>query len=633
MGIDIKPGHSPRSNRPPRYAVVILRDGEVIDKLDNITLYNAIRLIIEYHVDVLAVDNLSEIAKNSRDLARLSKIIPSWCKVVEVTNTGDTYIKTEELAQRLGLGQTNLSPIDTALVVAYAAYKGIGKEVKLTSDRVYIVVSKGRTPTQGGSSTDRFKRSIRASVLQLVKEIKEVLDKNELDYDLVVKESDGGLERGFFIVYAPLEKVREIVSPLDHKNVKIKIKPAYRGKSIRELKRNVIVGIDPGTSIGIAALDLDGNPLFIYSYKNPDREKVIETILAIGKPVIVSVDVAKPPEYAKKIASTLNAILYYPDEDLSVDEKQRLVNEYVASYNVEVPDTHARDALSAAIKAYKQVKPLIEEVESKIRGINGLNRDEVVLQILKGRPLSEVLEEAFMKILTRYESEEQRTRVERRKLTVNTEDVQKLQARIIELENMVKRLEEALRARDELIENLELELRLLRRRPVSEEYDRKINQLQMENESLRKAITEKNSIIEFLRDKIMSLERIIVDTALGKVTIACKSSYVNDCRNLPVYVDNALHIEECIKYAKMYRTGLIVSKEFETLNWDDIRVPIIRADPLLDLGEYVLVEESLVKEIDNMWRKIEEMEANERKERILRMIKEYQESRRDASKV
>jgi predicted RNase H-like nuclease (RuvC/YqgF family) len=83
----------------------------------------------------------------------------------------------------------------------------------------------------------------------------------------------------------------------------------------------------------------------------------------------------------------------------------------------------------------------------------------------------------------------------------------------------------------------------------------------------------------------------------------------------------------------MYRTGLIVSKEFETLNWDDIRVPIIRADPLLDLGEYVLVEESLVKEIDNMWRKIEEMEANERKERILRMIKEYQESRRDASKV
>lgn len=633
MGIDIKPGHSPRSNRPPRYAVVILRDGGVIDKLDNITLYNAIRLIIEYHVDVLAVDNLSEIAKNSRDLARLSKIIPSWCKVVEVTNTGDTYIKTEELAQRLGLGQTNLSPIDTALVVAYAAYKGIGKEVKLTSDRVYIVVSKGRTPTQGGSSTDRFKRSIRASVLQLVKEIKEVLDKNELDYDLVVKESDGGLERGFFIVYAPLEKVREIVSPLDHKNVKIKIKPAYRSKSIRELKRNVIVGIDPGASIGIAALDLDGNPLFVYSYKNPDREKVIETILAIGKPVIVSVDVAKPPEYAKKIASTLNAILYYPDEDLSVDEKQRLVNEYVASYNVEVPDTHARDALSAAIKAYKQVKPLIEEVESKIRGINGLNRDEVVLQILKGRPLSEVLEEAFMKILTRHESEEQRTRVERRKLTVNTEDMQKLQARIIELENTVKRLEEALRARDELIENLELELRLLRRRPVSEEYDRKINQLQIENESLRKAITEKNSIIEFLRDKIMSLQRIIVDTALGKVTIACKSSCVNNCRNLPVYVDNALHIEECIKYAKMYRTGLIVSKEFETLNWDDIRVPIIRADPLLDLGEYVLVEESLVKEIDNTWRKIEEMEANERKERILRMIKEYQESRRDASKV
>lgn len=633
MGIDIKPGYSPRSHKTPRYAVVILRDGEIIEKLDNITLYSAIRLIIEYHVDILAVDNIQELVKNSRDLSRLSKIIPSWCKIVEVTSTGEDYVKTEKLAQELGLNQSSLSPIDTATVVAHAAYRGIGREIKLPSDRVYIIVSKGRTPIQGGSSSDRFKRSIRASVLQLVKEIKEALDKNELDYDLVVKESDGGLERGFFIVYAPLEKVREIISPFEHKNIKIKVKPAARSRSIKQQKRLVIAGIDPGTSIGISILDLNGKPLLVYSYKNPDREKVIETILAIGKPIIVSVDVAKPPEYAKKIASMLNALLYHPDEDLSIDEKQRLVNEYISLYNIDVPDSHARDALSASIKAYKQIKPLIEEIESKIRDISGLNRDEIVSKVLKGKPLSEVLEEEFMKILIRDELRKPKLTNERKEVAYSTEDLQKLQVKINELKNTVKKLEEALKKRDELIETLELELKLLRKRPANEEYERKINQLQVEIETLKKAIMEKNNIIEFLRDKILSLEKIILDTALGKLTIACKSSIINNCDALPIYIDNAMNIEESIKRARNSKTGLIVSSDYRKLSWENIRVPVVEANVIIDLGDYVLVDSRVLSEIKNIWEKIDELEARERKERILKMIKEYQESRKNSSKV
>jgi predicted RNase H-like nuclease (RuvC/YqgF family) len=169
MGVDIKPGYSPRSRRTPRYFVVVIRNSEVVAKYDDVPLYRLIRLIIEHHVDVLAVDNLYELTGSVRGLVKLSKLIPPWCKIVEVTWTPEGYKSTEVLAKEHGLPKPT-DPESTAFLNAILAEKGFGREIKLHVDRVYVVVSKGRTPHQGGASSDRFKRGIRASVLQVVKE-------------------------------------------------------------------------------------------------------------------------------------------------------------------------------------------------------------------------------------------------------------------------------------------------------------------------------------------------------------------------------------------------------------------------------------------------------------------------------
>mgnify|MGYP001772691594 CR=1 FL=1 len=627
MGIDIKPGYSPRSTRTPRYAVVVLRDGEVLERIDNVPLHTVVRLILEYHVDVLAVDNVYELVEDSQGLARLSDIIPSWCKVVEVTSSERGFISVEELARELGLHVKPSTPIETAFVNAYAAYRGYGRVVKLPSDRVYILVSKGRTPSQGGASSDRFKRSIRASVLQLVKEIKEALDRSGVDYDLVVKKSDGGLERGLFVVYSTPEIVRSIVTPIKCKNVKVVIKPATSTSPRRRKRRAILLGVDPGMSVGVAALDLDGRPLLVQSYKNPDREQIIADVLALGKPFMVAVDVAKPPDYVKKVAAALRALLYTPEEDLSVEEKQRIVNDYVSLYGVEVPDAHARDALAAAVKAYRQVKPLIDEVESKIRHISGLSRDEVVVQVLRGRPLSEVLEEAFIKVLSRgkvVEPEERRSV----KTSSCPEEVTRLQARVLELQSKVMKLEEELKRRDELLENLEMELRFLRKRPVDEECERRVNQLQVELEALRKLLVEKSTLINAMRDKVTMLENLLVETALGKKTLACKSHLLPRCEGLPVYVASDLDLPLCVEYARSRRTGVLFPRGSSAPSWVDLRVPVLEVDIALDLGDYVLVDSSVVGEIKSIWSRIEELEARERRDRILKMIKEYQESRK-----
>lgn len=624
MGIDIKPGSSPRSTRVPRYAVVVLRDGNLIAKYDDIPLYSLIRLILEYHVDILAVDSIYELAGSSREIARLSRLIPTWCKIIETTASFGEYIDTGLLARKLGLSHPK-DPLETAYLNAYAALSGYGKEVKLHADRVYIIVSKGRTPGQGGASSDRFKRSIRASVLQVVREIRDKLEASKIDYDLVVKESDGGLERGFFIVYAPFEKIKEVVTPVEHKNIKIKVKPAVSVKSIREERRRIIVGVDPGTTVGIAILDLNGQPLLVKSYKNPDREVVIEAILSIGKPVIIAVDVSKPPEYVRKISSLLDSILFTPEEDMSIDEKQRIVNEYSSIYKIDIPDWHSRDALAAAVKAYKQVKPLIDEVESKIRGIGDIDRDDVVAQVLKGKALSEVLEDLFRKRLEREVTVlgEERTSITRRQ----SEEEERLRQKIVELESTVRRLEAELKRKEDIIRNLEYELRSTRKPSLTEEFERKLYQVQVELDIARRSAKEKDNIIDLLRNKLAELERVIVETGLGKYALVCKASSLPDCSGLPIYLDNVVYIEEVLKYVKQHRTGVIIPPGSKSMTSDSVRVPVIEATPILDLGNYIVVDSRVIDEIKSAWSMIEKEEAKERRERILKLIKEYRESR------
>ncbi|MCC6024984.1 MAG: DUF460 domain-containing protein [Desulfurococcaceae archaeon] len=630
IGIDIEPGSSPRSTRAPRYSVVVLRDGSVLRELEGVPFHGVIRLILEYHAEILAVDNLNEIVETPRHVAVLSKLIPSWCKIVEVAGTERSLA---EIARRFNISAAHLTPLQAARVCALAAFHGIGREVKLHVDRTYVVVSKGRTPLQGGSSSERFKRSIRACVLRVVKEVKEALEKSGLDYDLLVKRSKGGLEKGLFVVYAPVERVREVVSPLRSRNVKITIKPVPLSTQTNEELggRLVIVGVDPGTTIGVAVLDFTGRPLLVTSSKVPDREFVIREVLKLGRPVLVAVDTSKPPDFAKKLASKLGAVLYTPDYDLPVEEKRRIVSEYSALYGVEVPDSHARDALAGAVKAYRALRALIEEVESKTRGLRGVAREKIVVEVLKGKSLVEALEEYFTQELSRSFKLEQRisTSLERSVSSAEKSELDRLYSRIAELESTIKRLEEELRARDKLIEELQIELKLTRKRDTSEECERRVQSLLLEIESLKKALVERDRTINSLLQRISSLEEAITGLINGELVCAVKASSLggNSCPNLHVYLDDAKYLSEsvleCIRRGKL----ALITPPNTLIDWRAIRVPVVTASPLLELKNYVLIPASVLSNVMSQWRVIEEYEAEEKRKRILKIIEEYQKSR------
>jgi len=614
--------------RVPKYSVVVLRDGVVYKEVENVPLYKVIRLILEYRADILAVDNLNEIVESPRDIAKLSKLIPPWCRVVEVAGVEQRLV---EVARKFNIESPHLTPLQAARVCAYAALNGIGREVKLYVDRTYVVVSKGRTPIQGGSSSERFKRSIRACVLRVVKEVKETLEKNGLDYDLLVKKSKGGLEKGLFVVYASLERVREVISPLRSRNVKITVKPVLTSIPVTEesSSRLVILGVDPGTTIGIAVLDFTGKPLLVASGKVPDREQVVGEVLRFGKPVIIAVDTSKPPEFAKKLASKLGAILYTPEYDLTVEEKQKLSSEYSALYTIDIPDSHARDALAGAIKAYRSFKPLIEEVESKTRGLRGVVREKIIVEVLRGKSLVEVLDEYFMRELSRDFKLRQKTPLIVKSNERVKEDLDKLHSRIVELESIVKKLEEELKIRDKLIEELQIELKAVKKRDLSEECERRVQNLLLEIESLRKMLRDRENTLNSILQHVVSLEEAINRLIKGDLIGAVKASSLKNttCTSKPVYLDDLKFLSnellECIKREK----SVLLTPPGVQIDWKVVKVPVVEVSPVLDFKDYVLVASNSLSNVKELWRTIEEFEAKERRRRIMEMIEEYKKSR------
>ncbi len=119
----------------------------------------------------------------------------------------------------------------------------------------------------------------------------------------------------------------------------------------------LIVGIDPGTTTAVAALDLRSDVVEVVSGKNWGLEKVVEVISKIGRPVIISTDKAKVPAFVEKICARFKAKLVAPRKDMSALEKKGSAGGF---------RSHERDAMAAALYAYSVHKSMFDKVEQSI---------------------------------------------------------------------------------------------------------------------------------------------------------------------------------------------------------------------------------------------------------------------------
>ncbi|MEM5878143.1 MAG: DUF460 domain-containing protein [Candidatus Aenigmatarchaeota archaeon] len=144
----------------------------------------------------------------------------------------------------------------------------------------------------------------------------------------------------------------------------------------------VIVGFDPGTRAGIAILDTFGRVIFLSSKTNAGIATFSKIITSHGKPLIVATDRKPVPKGVEKLAKSVGAKLFVPEDSMSVKEKEELVRRF----NIKTKNDHERDALAAVVKAYKNYANLLRKIYISTSSL-GLNEkyNEIVENIIFGR--------------------------------------------------------------------------------------------------------------------------------------------------------------------------------------------------------------------------------------------------------
>jgi len=643
-----------------RYALAVLKDG-TMTVYDDVGLGRLIRLLWELKPKLIALDNIMELGGSKKNVVKIVKLFPPESELVQVTLSADEFVDLRRLASKAGivLEHGKLTPQKTAEVLAILSSKGYGKVLKLFEDRIKVVISRGRVPGSGGSSSERFKRGLRTSVLSAVKRFKEELDSRGIDYDLTFRESDGGIERAVFTIYTRRSEISSILRVVKGFNVSIRVKPVLKKKFLSLVSSNlttdkfIIVGVDPGIETGLAIVDLDLNPLLVLSSKNLDREEILQIIRKYGIPVLVSTDKNPPPEIIEKLAASLNSVLYSPSRTLSTAEKDSLVYEYVEIHKLNLKTTHERDALASCLKAYKEYEEKFLQLMSRLNeiGLHPRRLQKYKAEIIRGRPVAEVVEKIINDYISKGETYGKENIVRMIKLLVN-EDIERrdkeliaemekiakerdvLRKRVVELERQLTQLETELHLR-----TLEFNSEVAKDREISELRHR-LRKLTEHLSSLEEQITGMAKLIDSLKEAfnllfngkyliVRSIRRLSVEEILRS-----SQTLGNIKEGEVIFVKELREFkEDLMKLINSLKLRILIPKPLE--EHKDIK-PVYQV-VIYPCRDYIEVSDDVVlipKEVINELEKYEEelrkeiMKKSEfTLEKLLNLIEEYRTKR------
>ncbi|MEM1508749.1 MAG: DUF460 domain-containing protein [Thermofilaceae archaeon] len=541
IGIDLLPGESPISTKNPRFSYALLVDGTIKEK-GEANLHYVLDLADKVRVDAIAVDNVYEIAPTIEELQILFNALNYTPKLVQVTIIGDKTYPLNLLAASLGLSNEKLSSEQAAEIAAMLCHMGVGSELVLFErDETKIIIAKGRHPSQGGMSLERYKRGVERLLLQKTREIREILDKRGMDYDVFIAKTRFGVERAVFIVYSSRDSLFGIVKPTRDHDLQLKIElvckknPVFvpltkQPSRVRKNLDYLIVGVDPGITTGIAVLTLRGELKLLTSGRELSRGHVTRLLMAYGNPVILATDVVPAPVYVRKLGSMLNAVLITPSINLTAEEKRRLVNEYSETKNVNVlvENSHQRDALAAAIYAFRKLSPKLNEARDKVRKL-GLDIPEEEVEVLVAKGLT--IWDAIRNITRKYYMPEVEIEVpEKISSHPNNKVIQTLYDKIYSMNRRIKELENE---KNELIYKLKVleeqyqkilnfQNFVLKRDKMIEILNNRLNNLMLDLSKLNHELNRK-------KEEVGCLKSILEQTALGELILVPR---VNDAKKL-----------------------------------------------------------------------------------------------------
>jgi uncharacterized protein len=383
FGIDIIKGSVRSRSRRPMYALVRM-EGPVIESESEVSMFRLFRMLNDEQPDILAVDSLQEIAVDQHELFFFLQALPPQTRLVQVTG-GERKETLGKVAARYNISFNRFDPFAEARTTAQVASLGAGAEVIAFENESEVVVSRHRSPGKGGWSQNRYVRKIHGAVQLKAREIEMDLVAAGLRYEKKMTRAFGGCSRVAFRVFAKRDQVP--VSMYRGADVQVRISgkrlERIRYRPLSAKPRYLIVGIDPGTTTAVAALDLDGHLLHLASSRQMNMGGVVESLYRVGKPLIVASDVQEMPYSVEKVRRAFSAVSYTPRQDMSVESKIELTAQFPYT------NDHERDALSAALDAYRQYRHKFQNLMKRIPP--GHDLDEVRARVIRGQSLDQVI--------------------------------------------------------------------------------------------------------------------------------------------------------------------------------------------------------------------------------------------------
>ncbi|MDK2892053.1 DUF460 domain-containing protein [Methanohalophilus sp.] len=459
-GIDIARGSS-RSKQAARYALVIL-DNNSVSYYTMISLHRILRMVRRDIPSIIAVDNIFELAPDKKGLVRILDRLPSEVKLVQVTG-GMKQEGLLHLAKKHGFTFDPKDPVEEAEICARLADMGVGCEVLLFEDITRIKVSRSRSLGRGGWSQNRYRRKVHGAVKVKSREIEAILKKasKERKFTFTTRaiEGFGGYVSCEFIVHAKRSAVP--VTPYSGSDVQVKITSVVgdkiRYKELQGSKRvPTIVGIDPGTTVGIAILSLDGDLLHSGSYRGISFDEIVKLIAEYGNPAVVASDVFPMPDAVERVRRSFSAVAYSPGTEIPADEKIAMARPYNYS------NDHERDSLTAALFAYKKYKSLLQRVDRKTP--LDVDRTKVKLKVIQGLSIGNAIEQirAENGVLPAHVSESGEVRKDEAEIRNLVEKLKRKIAEVEELQEYIRELKAENESKESKIRYLENKIKKMR---------------------------------------------------------------------------------------------------------------------------------------------------------------------------
>ena len=649
-GIDISRG-SPRARELPRYALAILKEGEVSHQ-SMLRRQKILNMIQKDRPEMIAVDNIFELAADRRELLSLMERLPDGVKLVQVTG-GLHPEPLVRIARKHGFSFDPVNPNDEAEACARLADLGVGHEVSLFEDITKIKVSRARSLGRGGWSQNRYCRKVHGAVLQRSREIENVLKdlsrEKGIKFEAVNVKGFGGYVRSEFTVYAKRGEIP--IHPAASNDAQVSVRSVERDK-IRYVplkqknprRKFTIVGIDPGTTVGIAILSLDGDLLYLKSFRGIAPDEVVKLIAEYGKPAVIASDVTPMPGSVEKIRRSFNAVPASPGIEVSAEEKIALGKTFGYS------NDHERDALTAALLTYRSYKNIFTRIEKKAPQNSDL--ELIKLHVISG----DSIEAAIEKVRVSGEAEKPRARERPEKpeeravdesLLKMRETIQRQGEHIQNLQEYLEDLKEELVAKDRKISKLESRLNSFKKEAYSEV--RKSKEIQIREstiESLKKELSHKNKTVKELRrrsNKLRKIQKMEVrgeGTAVKVIAAFTKESIAETKEKYGLKEGDVVFLEEPSGGGAATAQILVEASVRAVLIPEDIshaaeetlfkgNVPVLRGIPLERAEDFAMAEPESLEVAIAAWEKEAEKNRHKAKEDELQsLFEEYRSERR-----